>query len=77
MEDPRYFPKASNVIAALQALIEKHGDLPVCVNDADTQFRLAPGIIFSPAGIDYGEEYPDRIEITSYYHGLPEGYVEP
>ena len=75
MEDPRYFPKASKVIAALQALIEKHGDLPVCVDDADTSRCLAVGVVFSRENSVYG--LPDRIEITSEYHELPKGYVEP
>ena len=73
-DQPEHFAKASKVIAALQALIEKHGDLPVCVDDADTGWRLALGAEFHKEGPD---GLPSRIEIRADYHGLPEGYVEP
>ena len=38
-------PKASDVIAALQGLILKHGDLPICADDPDTDWRMEIGII--------------------------------
>lgn len=66
-------PKASKLIAALQTLIEKHGDLPICVLDADTEWLLEIGLQYKPED-PYTQSH---IEITSDYHELPEGYVEP
>lgn len=66
-------PKASAVIEALQALIDQHGDLPVCADDPDTGWRLPIGIVHKAE--NKPEERPERFEIKTEYHGDPGGLV--
>ena len=66
-------PRASEVIKAIQLLIDKHGDLPVCADDPDTAWRMRIGIIFKQC--DVKEERPDRFEIKTDYHIEPKGLI--
>lgn len=65
---------ASQLVARLQDLIAKHGDLPVYARDADTGFRLPIGLMFRGAQPD--EERPARFEICTDYHERPRGDFE-
>jgi hypothetical protein len=62
---------ATQLIEALRKLVEQHGDLPVYARDADTQWRLPIGVMHKPA--NEAEEWPDRMEIRTEYHGRPDG----
>ena len=65
----------SQMINRLKELLEKHGDLPIYADDADTDWRLTFGLQYREADIDNSEE---RIEIKTSYHGIPKGtwYLE-
>ena len=63
--------KASRLVERLQELIEKHGDLPVYTDDADTSWRLPIGLVYKPA--NEAEEWCERFEVKSEYHGRPSG----
>ena len=72
MQDASKTYKASELVAALEALIDSHGDLPVLLNDPDTGWLLDVGVAFAP--YDKSEpDYPARIEINANYHGAPTG----
>jgi len=49
MAESTKLSKASEVINAIQELINKHGDLPLCVVDADTGWLMKPSIEFEGA----------------------------
>lgn len=66
-------PKASEVITVLNDLIEKHGDLPICVDDPDTSWRLRMGIVYREKNISEG--YQERFEIKTEFHGDPEDLI--
>lgn len=71
------YPKASKVIAAIQALIDKHGDLPLVVRDPDTGYQLDVGVVHRLPNEHYTVDTAfECIEITSNY-GKPEGLIEP
>lgn len=62
-------PKASEAIAAIQALIDEHGDLPIALNDPDTQWVM-------PIGVDVDIiDGQSLIMITSTYYGKPHGCI--
>jgi len=62
-------PKASEVIKAIQALINEHGDLPVVLDDPDTNWIL-------PIGVEVQEDDGvNTIRITSCYFGEPPSCV--
>ena len=63
------------IIEALRVLIEKHGDLPVMADDADTGYRLPVGICYRPK--TNSDDKRPRFEIKTNYHDLPDGYVQP
>lgn len=67
------FTRASQVIKSLQLLIEKYGDLPICVDDPDTGWRMPFGIIHKQENI--AEEWPERFEIKTDYHTTPKGCI--
>ena len=62
---------ASQLVARLQSLIAMHGDLPVYARDTDTRWRLPIGLMHKPA--NEAEEWPERLEIKTNYHGRPDG----
>lgn len=62
---------ATQLIERLRQLVEQHGDLSVYADDADTGWRLPIGLVYKPA--DEGEEWPERLEIKTDYHGRPKG----
>lgn len=66
-------PKASDVINALERLIEKYGDLPVCADDPDTSWRMPIGIVHKAD--DKIEEWPERFEVKTDYHSEPKGKI--
>ena len=66
-------PKASEVIIALQKLIDKHGDLKVCADDPDTSYRMRIGVVHKEE--NRCEECPERFEIKTEYGDTPEGLV--
>ncbi len=57
---------ASEAIKAIQALIDKHGDLPISLDDPDTGWQMPIGVIFDEEGL---------ILITSAYTGEPNGCI--
>jgi hypothetical protein len=63
--------KASQLIAALHAMIEQRGDLPVYARDPDTDLRLPLGLVFAQA--DNAEGWPERLELTTDYNRPPPG----
>lgn len=63
--------KASQLLAAVSARIEAHGDLPVYARDPDTDMRLPLGLVFCPA--DPAEGWPARLELTTDYNRPPPG----
>jgi len=50
-------------VVTLQALIEKHGDLPVVVCDAGTRWLIIPHVEHCPAH----EDAAARLEISGHY----------
>lgn len=62
---------ASELLEALRAHIERHGDRPIYARDPDTEWLLPIGLVAKPA--DSEEELPARFEITSDYHAAPPG----
>mgnify|MGYP000902554601 CR=1 FL=1 len=62
---------ATQLIERLRQLVEQHGDIPVYADDADTGWRLPIGLVHKPADAD--EEWPERLEIKTDYHGRPKG----
>lgn len=76
--EEREYPRASKVIEHLQKLIAEHGDLPVCVRDADTECIMALGVVF--ARVDWDQEHTlpwPHFEVTSAYSRDPWGKVQP
>ena len=67
-------PKASKVIEAIQKLIDKHGDLPLCADDPDTSWRMQIGVVHRPENVD--EDWPERFEIKTDYHHDPKGVIQ-
>jgi hypothetical protein len=65
---------ASQLVARLQELIARHGDLPVYARDADTRWRLPIGLMFREAQPE--EERPARFEVCTDYHDRPRGDFE-
>ncbi len=63
--------RASELIALLNELVSKHGDLPVVAKDADTDWRLEIGLTYCEARAV--EEWPDHFVIRTEYHSRPEG----
>ena len=63
-------PKISEVISGLQELLEKHGDLPVCLMDNDTGWLMP---IWARYNSQYELEESDGLEIitieSSYAYG--------
>ena len=64
---------ASQLVARLQKLIVKYGDLPVYALDLDTEWRLPIGLVFRKAQVV--EQRPKRFEVTTDYYGRPRGDV--
>jgi hypothetical protein len=62
---------ASQLIDALRAHIEAHGDVPVYSDDPDTDMRLPLGLVFRPA--DAANGWPARLEVKTRYEGRPTG----
>jgi|GEM_PF-6950479 len=62
---------ATQLTEALRKLIEQYGDLPVYSDDPDTLWLLPIGLIHKPA--NESEEWPERLEIKTDYHGRPDG----
>jgi len=71
----KIFPRASQVIKALQKLIDIHGDLPVCLDDPDSGYKLKIGVIYRKE--KNIEELPERLEILANYEDKPEGEIKP
>ena len=66
-------PIASDVIKALMVLIDNYGDLPICLDDADTGDRMEFGIVHK---LPYTrEEFPERFEIKNDYIFEPKGLI--
>lgn len=65
---------ANQLVNKLNDLVKKHGDLPVYLNDPDSQYRLEIGIIHRPA--NFPNEWPERFEIKACYYGRPKGNVD-
>jgi hypothetical protein len=66
-------PKASDVVQAIELLIFKHGDMPLCADDPDTSWRMRIGIVFKPENPK--ENWPARFEIKTSYSGKPPGLI--
>lgn len=66
---------ATGLIARLQELVAKHGDLPVYAHDPDTGNRMAIGLMYEPADPpgEWPEDWPERFEIKTDYNGRPTG----
>jgi hypothetical protein len=62
-------------VAQLQSLIDAHGDLPVYVRDADTEWRLPVGLVYQSAA--ESDEGAEQFEIRTDYYGEPRGYIAP
>lgn len=63
---------ASELVAALQAAIQEHGDLPIYLDDPDTGWAMP--LIFDPTGKALHGEYPDVgpcMSLTSSYADTP------
>jgi len=71
----KIFPRASQVIKALRKLIDIRGDLPVCLDDPDSGYKLRIGIIHRKQKTI--EELPERFEIRANYDDQPEGEIKP
>lgn len=54
--------KASEVIAALKALMEEYGDVEV-VCEASEEIVLVEDVAFWPVHTSWGTDFPDRIYI--------------
>lgn len=68
-DDDKKTCTTTQLIAGLQKQLRERGDLPVYLDDPDTNWVLPIGIMFREA-----DEYdPARLEITSGYYGRPEG----
>lgn len=64
----------SDLIQRLQEYRDKYGDLPVYARDADTRWRLPIGVVYRTE--NKAEEWPERVEIRTDYHGRPKGDFE-
>jgi hypothetical protein len=64
---------AKDFLAALQALVDEHGDRPLYLHDPDTDWLMPAGLM----AVKADEDGPERFEITSDYHWEPDGYVKP
>jgi hypothetical protein len=60
---------ATELVARLQQLIREHGDLPVLVKDADTDWLLELGLFYAPADAEGAACFL----VGSSYHGEPHG----
>jgi hypothetical protein len=69
--DERQTCMASELIKRLNKLVATYGDLPVYVNDPDTQWRLPVGLTYQAVE----DSFPDRLEIKASYYGRPEGDI--
>jgi len=67
-------PKASDVINHLERLIARHGDLKICADDPDTDYRMEIGIVHK--NFNRIEGWPERFEIKTDYHCSPKGLIE-
>lgn len=59
---------ASELVTAMQAAIQEHGDLPIYLDDPDTGWVMP--LIFDPAGKALRGEYPDAgpcMSLTAKY----------
>ena len=59
---------ASELVAALQAAIQEHGDLPIYLDDPDTGWAMP--LIFDPMGEALREDYPENgpcMSLTASY----------
>lgn len=63
-------PKASEVIAVLNKMIDEHGDKPVCLLDPDTTWLMPIGLKFDDVEINQG-----LILVTSGYYGDVDGCI--
>jgi len=66
---------ATQLVARLQDLIAKHGDLPVYARDADTEWRLPIGLMFREAQPE--DDRQARFEVCTDYYRRPRGDIEP
>ena len=73
MRDLEPTGKASQLIARLQALIAEHGDLPVYLDDPDTNWLMPIGCEKFFGTEYYGRQDVQVICITSCYSGRPDG----
>lgn len=66
------YPKASKVIEAIQKLIDEHGDLPFCLEDADTGWMMPIGVYLTT------DEWPNNkcFAANAAYNDSPEGEVK-
>lgn len=68
---------ASQLVDRLQSVIAEHGDLPVFVHDADTDWLLPVGIVYADDDKWRCVHPNPRLEITADYHSEPKGYIMP
>ena len=77
MMDRRIDPcLASQLVNRLQSMIAEHGDLPIFVHDADTDWLLPVGIVYADDN-EWASLPNPRIEIAASYYREPDGYIAP
>jgi len=64
-------PLASQLVKRLNELIKENGDLVICVDDPDTNWKMQFGLIVKKKVNDL----PDRFEIKTNYYENPEGLL--
>lgn len=69
--------RASQLVARIQELIAEHGDLPVYVQDADTEWSLPVGVTVGVADNIGATHTGNVFHVTTEYHGVPAGYIRP
>jgi hypothetical protein len=74
-EDEKRYCMASALVEALRKAIDEHGDLPVCLDDPDTGWQMEIGLELAEV-TEYEPDEPRRLQITSAYNGIPDGYIK-
>ena len=66
------FCRISDLIRDLEKVKAQHGDVDVCVRDADTGMELPVGVSYEASEYGRGEHL---LMLCTEYHGAPSGYV--